>query len=263
MARNKQTPLKDESEYNVDDLYQKFDEVLQAIKNRNLEEAKKLWNLGDADMAKYALSLINFNKVVATAIEAYLKQHQNRFVVEGKQGIPEDVMTLLEQYRQELAEAKEKPASPAVTIIEKNVVEAAVTTVIGRGDTCATILSKPERPTSLKEVPGYLLFHLPWYYLRTFFASPYVRRWFRIVMFCLWLTSIFLTSIIAHDNVRLHTVEKKYVLLREFARPNKEWAEKADLIEYLYTDEAEHQDAIQKLWENRRKRVGTQINQKL
>ena len=81
MARNKQTPLKDESEYNIDDLYQKLDEVLQAINNRNLEEAKKLWNLGDADMAKYALALIDFNKAVATAIEAYLKQHQNRFVV--------------------------------------------------------------------------------------------------------------------------------------------------------------------------------------
>ena len=79
-ARNKQTPLKDESEYNVDDLYQKLDEVLQAINNRNLEEAKKLWNLGDADMAKYALALIDFNKAVATAIEAYLKQHQNRLL---------------------------------------------------------------------------------------------------------------------------------------------------------------------------------------
>ena len=49
--------------------------------------------------------------------------------------------------------------------------------------------------------------------------------------------------------------EKKYVLLREFARPNKEWAEKADYIEFLYTDEAEHLEDIQRLWENRRKRL--------
>ena len=255
MARNKQTPLKDESEYSVDDLYQKLDEVLKAINNRNLEEAKKLWNLGDAAMAKYALSLIDFNKAVATAIEAYLKQHQNRFVVEGKQNIPEDVMTLLEQYRQELAEAKEKPASPAVTVIDKNVVEAAVTTVIGKGGTHARILAKPVRPALWKYMSGYLFFCLPYYYLRTFFASPYVRRWFRIVMFCLWLTSIFLTCIIAHDNARLNTIEKKYVLLREFTRPNTEWAKKADYIEFLYTDEAEHQEEIQRLWENRRRRL--------
>ena len=31
----------------------------------------------------------------------------------------------------------------------------------------------------------------------------------------------------------IHTIQKKYVLLREFARQNKEWADKADLIEYL------------------------------
>ena len=256
MARNKQTPLKDESEYNVDDLYQKLDEVLQAINNRNLEEAKKLWNLGDADMAKYALALIDFNKAVATAIEAYLKQHQNRFVVEGKQDIPEDVMTLLEKYRNELAEAKEKPATPAVTIIDKNVVEAAVTTVIGKGKRHATILAKPVRPALWKYMPSYLFFCLPYYYLRTFFALSYVRRWFRIVMFCVWLTSIFLTCIIAHDNARLNTIEKKYVLLREFARPHQEWAEKADYIEFLYTDEAEHQEEINRLWENRRRRLG-------
>lgn len=255
MARNKQTPLKDESEYSVDDLYQKLDEVLKAINNRNLEEAKKLWNLGDADMAKYALSLIDFNKAVATAIEAYLKLHQNRFVVEGKQDIPEDVMTLLEQYRQELAEAKEKPATPAVTIIDKNVVEAAVTTVVGKGGTHARILAKPVRPALWKYMPSYLFFCVPYYYLRTFFASPYVRRWFKIVMFCLWLTSIFLTCIIAHDNTKLHTIQKKYVLLREFARPNQEWADKADYIEFLYTDEAEHQEDIQRLWEQRQKRL--------
>ncbi|MBO4658338.1 MAG: hypothetical protein J5637_01815 [Prevotella sp.] len=259
MARNKQTPLKDESEYSVDDLYQKLDEVLKAINNRNLEEAKKLWNLGDTDMAKYALSLIDFNKAVATAIEAYLKQHQNRFVVEGKQDIPEDVMTLLEQYRQELAEAKEKPATPAVTVIDRNIVEAAVTTVIGKGHTNATFITKPERPTSLKGVPGYLFFLLPWYYVRRFFADRYVKWWFRIVMFCVWLTSIFLTCIIAHDNARLNTIEKKYVLLREFARPNKEWAEKADYIEFLYTDEAEHQEELHRLWKNRRKRIEQRV----
>ena len=105
--------------------------------------------------------------------------------------------------------------------------------------------------TNLVEFFIYLI-----YYLRTFFASPYVRRWFKIVMFCLWLISIFLTCIIAYDNARLNTIEKKYVLLREYARPDKEWAEKADYIEFLYTDEAEHQEEIHRLWENRHKRLG-------
>lgn len=76
MARNRQTPLKDEQEYNVDNLYQKLDDVLTAIKDRNLTEAKKLWNMGDKELVLYALSLVNFNKSVADAMDAYLKAHQ-------------------------------------------------------------------------------------------------------------------------------------------------------------------------------------------
>ena len=73
-------------------------------------------------------------------------------------------------------------------------------------------------------------------------------------------STICLTCIIAHDNAKLHTIQKKYVLLREFAKPNQEWADKADYIEFLYTDESEHQGEIERLWENRRKL--TQISSK-
>lgn len=52
-----------------------------------------------------------------------------------------------------------------------------------------------------------------------------------------------------------HTIQKKLVPLREFARLNQEWAEKADYIEFQYTDEAEHQEDIQRLWWNRCKRL--------
>ena len=91
-------------------------------------------------------------------------------------------------------------------------------------------------------------------------TAEYVKWWFRIVMFCIWLTSIFITCLIAHDNARLNTIEKKYVLLREFARPDEEWAKKADYIEFLYTDEAEHQGETERLWENRRKRLKNKKN---
>ena len=74
-------------------------------------------------------------------------------------------------------------------------------------------------------------------------------------MFCVWLTSIFLTCIIAHDNARLNTINEKYVLLREFARPNEEWAKKADYIEFLYSDKEENKKEIVILWEQRYKRL--------
>ena len=99
------------------------------------------------------------------------------------------------------------------------------------------------------------LYLYPWYCFKCFYSSKYVRGFFRTVAWSVWLISIFLTCIIANDNAKLHTIQKKYVLLREFARLNQEWADKADYIEFLYTDEAEHQEEIERLWENRRKRL--------
>ena len=103
-------------------------------------------------------------------------------------------------------------------------------------------------------MPSYLFFCVPYYYLRTFFASPYVRRWFRIVMFCLWLTSTFLTCFISYDNTQLRETKEKYILLREFCRPNRDMSTKADYIELLYSDKEEHKVDIERLWEQRRKR---------
>ena len=95
----------------------------------------------------------------------------------------------------------------------------------------------------------------PWYCFKCFYSSKHVRGFFKIIVWSICLISICLTCIIANDNVKLHTIQKKYVLLREFARLNQEWADKADYIEFLYTDEAEHQKDIERLWENRHKRL--------
>ena len=91
--------------------------------------------------------------------------------------------------------------------------------------------------------------------VKCFYSSKHVRGFFKIIVWSIWLISICLTCIIANDNAKLHTIQKKYVLLREFARLNQEWADKADYIEFLYTDEAEHQKDIERLWENRHKRL--------
>ena len=50
----------------------------------------------------------------------------------------------------------------------------------------------------------------------------HVRGFFKIIVWSIWLISICLNCIIANDNVKLHTIQKKYVLLREFARLNQE-----------------------------------------
>lgn len=259
MAKKKNTPLKDEQVYSFEDLYQKLDEIQNTINKKNVQEAHELLSSPVSCNRACAADSDKLTKSVAGAMDSYMQSNHVKIVKEDEESDTKQTKSLLEDYRKELVEIKEKPATPAVTIIDKNIVEAAVTTVIEKGHTNATFITKPERPTSLKGVPGYLFFLLPWYYVRRFFADRYVKWWFRIVMFCIWLTSIFLTCIIANDNARLNTIEKKYVLLREFARPNKEWAEKADYIEFLYTDEAEHQEELQRLWKNRRKRIEQRV----
>ena len=110
----------------------------------------------------------------------------------------------------------------------------------------------------LKSFSGhqYLIYRLPLYQIWMLFASRYFKWWLCTILFRIWLTSIFLTYFIAYDNAKLRPVQEKYVLLREFARANNDWAEKADHIEYLYSDEVEHKEEIDGLWEQRRKRLG-------
>lgn len=255
MTKKKNTPLKDEQVYSFDDIYNKLDEIQKTINKKNVQEAHALSSSPASCTRECVVDSDKLTKSVAGAMDSYMQSYQLKMVKDDEESDTEQAKSLLEDYRKELVEIKAQSATPAVTIIDKNIVEAAVTTVIEKGDTNATFITKPELPTSLKGVPGYLFFLLPWYYVRRFFADRYVKWWFRIVLFCVWLTSIFLTCIIAHDNARLNTIEKKYVLLREFARPNEDWAKKADYIEFLYTDEAEHKEEIQRLWENRRKRL--------
>lgn len=259
MAKKKNTPLKDEQVYSFEDLYQKLDEIQNTINNKNVQEAHELLSSPVSCNRECTVDSDKLTKSVAGAMDSYMQSNHVKIVKDDEESDTKQAKSLLEDYRKELMTIKAQPATPAVTIIDKNIVEAAVTTVIEKGHTNATFITKPERPTSLKGVPGYLFFLLPWYYVRRFFADRYVKWWFSIVMFCIWLTSIFLTCIIAHDNARLNTIEKKYVLLREFARPNEEWAKKADYIEFLYTDEAEHQAEIQRLWVQRRKRYEQEL----
>ena len=117
----------------------------------------------------------------------------------------------------------------------------------------------PYEKPKFKDESGHILLNslylYPWFCFKCFYSSKHVRVFFKTIAWSIWLISICLTCIIAHDNAKLHTIQKKYVLLREFARPNQEWADKADYIEFLYTDEAEHQGEIDRLWENRRKRL--------
>ena len=70
------------------------------------------------------------------------------------------------------------------------------------------------------------------------------------------LSAVFLCAlcIIANDNARLRTIEEKYVLLRDFSRLDERTSQRADYIEWLYSDEDEHRNEINELWQMRQQR---------
>ena len=70
---------------------------------------------------------------------------------------------------------------------------------------------------------------------------------------CLHNCEICALCIIANDNARLRTIEKKHVLLRDFSHDRT--SQRADYIEWLYSDEDEHRQEIDKLWQQRQQRL--------
>ena len=249
MAKKRPVPLKDEQQYTVDDLYAKLQAIEDAVKNTNQENDEPLGNCGDHSIHEPVIDAEQFTKSMAAAMDNYLKAHQDKVVVEGEKPMAKQVRAVLEEYKKVLLQLQKQSQCSQGCCSQTR------PSPILDGFAAPSGITKPEKQTKLKDLIGYWLYFLPWYHIRAFFASRYVRWWFRTILFCVWLTSVFLTCIIATDNAKMHKVQEKYVLLRELARSNRDWADKADYIEFLYSDEEEHKKEIEDLWELRRKRI--------
>ena len=250
MAKKRPVPLKDEQQYTLDDLYTKLQAIEDAVKIMNHENDESLGNRGDHGNQEPVFNTEQFAKSVATAMDGYLKAHQDKVVVEMEKPIAKQVGAVLVEYKKALSQLQKQSQ------LSQGDSSHTQPPPIYEGFAAPSGITKPEKPTKWKDKIGYWLCFLPWYHIQAFFASRYVRWWFSTILFCVWLISVFLTCIIASDNAKMHNVQEKYVLLREFAKPNREWADKADYIEFLYSNEDEHQKDIEMLWEMRRKRLG-------
>lgn len=249
MAKKKPVPLKNEKILSIEDVYAKLQAIEDAVMSMNRESDESLGNRIDRSNQGRAIDTEQFGKLVATAMGDYLKAHQDKIVVERENSTGKEIEDVLEKYKAALLQLqKERPTSQGCNSHTQP-------SPIHEGLVVSSGITKPEKPTRRKDLFGYWLYRLPWYQILTLFASRYFRWWLCTILFCIWLTSIFLTFIIAYDNAKLRPVQEKYVLLREFARPNQQWAEKADYIEYLYSDKEEHQKDIEMLWEQRHKRL--------
>ena len=103
-----------------------------------------------------------------------------------------------------------------------------------------TSLPFPPLPKSYNEIMRFVFKEIPLYCMRRIFHSRHVRQVVVLSALCLWSASMGFTCFIAYDNARLNTIEKKYILLRDFSRLNDRTSQRADYIEWLYSDEDEH-----------------------
>ena len=122
-----------------------------------------------------------------------------------------------------------------------------------------TSLPFPPLPKSYNEILRFVFKEVPLYCIRRIIHSRHVRQFVVLSALCLWSASMGFTCFIAYDNVRLNTIEKKYILLRDFSRLEERTSQRADYIEWLYSDEDEHRQEIDELWTMRQQRL---INKK-
>lgn len=112
----------------------------------------------------------------------------------------------------------------------------------------------PPLPKGKAEVIPFLKKYLL-YVVKRLCHSWHVRKFLYICMCTLWTVFLCALCIIANDNARLRTIEEKYVLLRDFSRLDDRTSQRADYIEWLYSDEDEHRQEIDELWQQRQQRL--------
>ena len=83
MAKKKPVPLKNEKILSIDDLYARLQTIEDAVKDMNRMSDESLGNNLDHGNQGCAVDAEQFAMQVATAMDNYLKAHQEKIVVEG------------------------------------------------------------------------------------------------------------------------------------------------------------------------------------
>ena len=112
----------------------------------------------------------------------------------------------------------------------------------------------PPFPKRIAEIRPFLK-RSPLYVAKRLRLLQRVRKLMHFCAFAAWIFVLCFLCFIAYENARLRTVEEKYILLRDFSRLDKSTSERADFIEWLYSDEDEHRQKIDTLWQMRRERL--------
>lgn len=245
---------------------------MEAVNDRSLGQQPALFGLPNVEKMSAVIS-----SRVVTSVRRLLEERQQRIIKEedeerkqGKKTLNEALNELTSQYDDVL-----KRCNAALDLYD-NLKEAAKkldketersknqsNQFMQRLDTIGkessvpptTSLSFPPLPKSYYEIMRFVFKDIPLYCMRRIIHSRHVRQFVVLFMLCLWSVSMGFTCLVAYDNARLNTIEKKYILLRDFSRLDERTSQRANYIEWLYSDEDEHRQEIDELWQQRQQRL--------
>lgn len=276
MANRKVTPLKDEPGTSLEDIQVDLSNCIQAVNTLS----SKIDNLSKPAVSDMSSLEEAVGKAAANKVEELLENRQRKFKEEedaaktrGEITQQEYFQTLTDRYDDVLNKCSglvdfHKKYWPGLVnkckdtvndVGEQNKKNSESLAKIANFIDRATGTRKPKcvpppLPKSKAEVIPFLIQYFL-YVVKRLCHSRHVRKFIRICMCTLWTVFLCALCIIANDNARLRTIEKKYVLLRDFSRLDGHTSQRADYIEWIYSDEDEHRNEINELWQMRQQRL--------
>lgn len=276
MANRKVTPLKDEPGTSLEDILVELSNCIQAINTLS----SKIDNLSKPAVGDTSSLEDAVGRAAANKVEELLENRQRKFKEEeaeakarGEMTQQEYFQTLTDRYDDVLNKCSglvdfHKKYWPGLVnkckdtvneVGEQNKKNSESLTKIAdfidgvtgtRKPKCVT----PPLPKDKAEVIPFLKQYLL-YVVKRLCHSRHVRKFLHICMCALWTVFLCALCIIANDNARLRTIEEKYILLRDFSLQDERTSQRADYIEWLYSDEDEHRQEIDELWRMRKERL--------
>ena len=208
MTKNRTTPLKDEPLAQFDDVCSKIDN-LEKVVNKQNEYMKSIVGNGGYDSEfNYNCNEFNVRQTIKKALDEYLQKENLQIEKADKDNLLSEAKQMLQEYMDALKAAMEAHKRYA----EKMKRLAKDKTPRDESVQFSVTVLHPQQPQSAKGMFAYLFLRLPWYHVRCFFVSSYFRRWFIIIMVCLWVVSVCLTCIMAIDNARMHQVYRAVLM---------------------------------------------------
>lgn len=276
MANRKVTPLKDEPGTSLEDIQVDLSNCIQAVNALS----NKIDNLSKPAVSDTSSLEDAVGKAAANKVEELLENRQRKFKEEEKAAKARGEITQ-QEYFQTLTDRYDDVLNKCSGLVDfhkkhwPGLVNKCEDTVKKVGeqsrkssDALAKIADFVNRVTGAqqaqcvspplpKDKAEFILFMKQYllYVVKCLCHSQHVRKFIHICMCTLWTVFLCALCIIANDNARLRTIEEKYVLLRDFSRLDDRTSQRADYIEWLYSDEDEHRNEIDELWRMRKERL--------